>query len=181
MLNRVTDCFQKLEGPTTIPVHSVNGVFQIIQTMDGNNLITYKATSMKKISRRKYLMQGAFRLRYRLVDGRHTTLTDGILWFPLHKTFENQNGVYTIPNNFNDSTAVIFGIDSGSHSHESKVGLRIFANGCGNTDFYEATIKFDTFLDRSTIIGHQLKYLQRNANHDEFSGWKSCGNEELLS
>lgn len=105
-----------------------------------------------------YKLQGVWRLRYRLV----VTRESGILCFPLYTTFNNANGVYSIPDRFNLNTALIIGIETTDEL--SVVDVRIYANQTGVLNFtnatnfngYEGQITFDSILDK-TLISDSFK------------------------
>lgn len=148
LLNKETGIFVPVNNNTMIHAHEVNGAFGV-QEINGKTVITFSATTVNRFSvAMAFLVNGIWRLRYRFV----MTLNNGILGFPLFKTFAHQNDTYNVPAEFYRNTVAIFGI--APSEMESTVSLRVYANELGliGDEFngYNGNIKFDAFNDRVT-------------------------------
>lgn len=138
-----------MENNAAIHAHSVNSVFEVRSVM-GKSIIGLNATMIKRFSVAvAYFVDGLWRLRYRIV----VTHQGGVLCFPLHKTLDNQNGVYSIPTDFDINTILVIGI--AADALDSEVKLRVYANESGligkNFDGYVGSVMFDQFLDKATF------------------------------
>lgn len=134
--------------------HAIDGVFKI-RSVNGKTILEFDATFLKRFTVAvAYFVEGHWRLRYRLL----VTHQQGVLFFPIHKTLENRNGVYRAPPEFDDNTVLIIGI--ATVEVESNVTIRIYANELGRIDNVfngnVGTVKFNTFLD-SACTSDNLK------------------------
>lgn len=154
VLNKSTGIFEA-KFNAQILAHAAHGIFTITKNENGRKIVRFDVT---KLFRSSIVIacfsEGAFRLRCRIV----VTETGGLLCFPLHKTFENVNGVYTMPDEFIGNTVLVLGI--ASISNESTILLRVYANETGYLNEllfngYQGEIKYDRTKDQ-VVIGNTL-------------------------
>lgn len=92
LLNNVSGIFDEVQT-ASIHTHEIDESFDIIHNISSKSVITFSSTLVHRFSVvMAYLIDGVWRLRYRLV----VTQCDGILCFPLWKTFESIDGVHQI-------------------------------------------------------------------------------------
>lgn len=141
--NKMIGQFKVMSDKTFIHAHEVNSIFGI-RTNEENKLIDIDSTELYRFSVAvAYHLEGAWRLRYRIV----VTHTDGVIYFPLRTTMEEQKGLLQMPCGFSLNTTLIIGIKASEN--ESTVKLRVYAGGF-NGSFYYGSIKFDCFYDNIT-------------------------------
>lgn len=130
-LNKTTGKFDDIaQCQQPLFAHSVNGIFYT-ESLNDKLIIGFDATELNRFSVGvAFFSENAWRLRLRIV----ITQKDGVLCFPLFRTFAHQNDVYSIPADFDKNTALILGIATEATELESTLKLRIFANETGLID-----------------------------------------------
>lgn len=126
MFNKFTGTFNAVNDGCHLYAHSIDGAFEIKRNDEQQHLVEFNATSLHRFSMAiAFFSQGAWRLRCRIV----VTPDDGVLCFPMHKTFENRGQIYRMPAEFDLNTVLVMGIVA--HSTESAIRLKVYANDTG--------------------------------------------------
>lgn len=100
---------------------SREGIFTASKTLTGNRTITYEASSVKRFSIIFAVFKdNRWRFRFRALF----SPTDGILCFPMYKTFYNQGRSLVIPDEFKFNTVLVIGLNS--PNIEFKVNFKVF-------------------------------------------------------
>lgn len=147
-LNKASGQFMEIDQvqDQTHEIHApqIDGMF-LTRKINGKTYINFAATTLNRFSVAiGFYSQGAFRVRFRFV----VTATDGILCFPLYRSFDNDDGTYTIPRDFNINTALILGIST--QEERSTVKIRVNANSI-NANVYYGAVSWNRLMDQVDI------------------------------
>lgn len=127
-LNMVSGRFESLSDIQSLFCPAVDGIFAI-KTSEDYSLISYRASTFMRFSIAiAVLINGSWRLRFRIV----TSAVHGLLVFKMRSTLVLSNGRFALPNEFKLNTVLILGIKPKKSSFE--VNFRVFANDVGQID-----------------------------------------------
>lgn len=150
----VEDDFKLLSAAT-------EGMFSASKTVDGLRCIFYDAISIKRFSIMFAVRnQSRWRFRFRAM----LSATDGLLCFPMRKTFYNNGHLLQFPEEFSLNTVLIIGIDS--PDEEINVNFKVLTN---SDDRYVGKVIYSKKKDAVKISDNMNGAINYQRSFDQFS------------